>query len=206
MLSNRRSIVGVSISCLALIVTVFSGCADFGDITGPERQTEAVDQAKYEQPSIAPPAGLNWLRYAPTEGLAKTVRGDTSVEGFFKPGEDLTLILGETSEIFMRLEIPGDALDKETVISMSLPEPGSVMMDLGAEGVFGPSGLEFLKPVKWTIKSNSIDINPEKVEDLGCYCWEEEWKDVEDSEAELNGRKLLILTCWIKHFSRYAWA
>ena len=205
MLNNRRPILGACIAFLALVVMVFFGCADFGDVTGPERQTEAVDQAKYEQPSIASPAGLNWLQYAPTEGLAKKIKGDTDVEGLFKPGEDLTLALGQLPTISMKLEINGNALKKETLISMSLPEPGTVIMDLGA--VFGPSGLKFRKPVKWTVESKSIDVDPNEVDNLQCYCLNEKtgkWKSI-GGEAKLVGNKL-ILICWIDHFSRYAWA
>ncbi|MCK4416580.1 MAG: hypothetical protein KAV99_00245 [Candidatus Latescibacteria bacterium] len=205
MFGSRKSILGVSIGCLALVVMVFFGCADFSDVTGPT--DTAVEQAKHEQPSIAPPAGLNWLQYTPTEGLAKTIiiKGDTNVEGLFEPGKDLTLALGKLSTISMKLEIDGNALKKETLISMALPEPGTVMMDLGA--VFAPSGLKFRKPVKWTVESKTITVDPKDVENLQCYHWNEKnkkWKLI-GGEVKLVGNKL-ILICWIDGFSRYAWA
>ncbi len=206
MLGNRRSILATSITCLALAVMVFSGCADFGDITGPERQSEALDQAKHEQPSIGPAAGLNWLQYTRTQGLAKTIPIKKNyVEGLFKPGEDLTLVLGKLPTISMKLEIDGNALKEETLISMS-SKSGAVMMDLGIGGVFGPSGLKFRKPAKWTIESENIDVDPDEIDDLQCYCLNEagEWEPIA-GKAELVGDKL-ILICWIKHFSRYAWA
>ncbi len=206
MVNNRRPIVGLSVAVLTLVVMVFSGCADFGDITGPERQAEAVDQAKSEQPSIAPPAGLNWLRYAPAQGLAKRISSNNYVEGLFSPGEDLTLVVGRLPTISMKLEIDGNALKEETLISMSLPKSGAVMMDLGIGGIFGPSGLKFRKPAKWTIESENIDIDPDEVNDLQCYCLNQagEWEPIA-GKAELVGDKL-VLICWIKHFSRYAWA
>ena len=181
------------LGCLVLAGMVLFGCADVGDVTGPSDSAKVSDQA------IVAPAGLNLLQYAPVEGLAKPVGGDTNVEGIFEPGKNLKLKLGGVSTISMKLEIGKDALSEETKISMALPAPGTVMAE------FGPHGTTFLKPVKLTIESIAIDVAPEVVDDLQCYYWNQdgEWELI-GGEAAFDGEKL-TLTCWIDHFSRYAW-
>ena len=193
MFCDRNAMRWMFLGCLVLAGMVFFGCADVGDITGPS------DSAKVLEQPITPPAGLNLLRYAPAEGLAKTVGGDTDVEGLFEPGEDLKLQLGEVSTLSMKLKIGKDALSEETVISMALPAPGTVM------GEFGPHGTTFLNPVKLIIESMAIDVAPEDVDDVRCYYWNQndEWELI-GGVPTFDGEKL-TLTCWIDHFSRYAW-
>jgi hypothetical protein len=194
MFCDRNATRWMFLGCLVLAGMVLFGCADIGDITGPSDSAKVLDQP------IVPPAGLNLLRYAPVEGLAKTVVGDIDVEGLFEPGEDLKLKLGEVSTLAMMLKIGKDALSEETKICMALPAPGTVM------GEFGPHGTTFLEPVKWTVESIVIDVAPEDVDNLQCLYWNpdiEDWEPV-GGEAVLDGNKL-TLTCWIDHFSRYAW-
>ena len=193
MFADRKSALWVCIGCFVLIGTLFFGCADVGDVTGPADSAKALDQA------IAAPTGISLLRYTPVEGLAKTVRGDTDVVGLFEPGEDLKLKLGQDSVLSMMLKIGKDALSEEEEISMALPDPGTVMVE------FGPGGTTFLEPVKWTVESIAIDVAPEDVDDLLCFYLKADGTVVfVDGEAVLVGNKL-TLTCWINHFSRYAW-
>ena len=176
------------LGCLVLAGMLLFGCADVGDITGPSESAKLLG---------VPPAGLNLLRYAPDEGLAKPVGHDADV---FEPGEVLKLKIGRVSSISMKLEIGKDALSAPTPITMSLPVPGEVMVE------FGPRGTTFLKPIKWTVESIAIDVAPEDVDEIQCYYWdevEEDWVSM-GGDVVLNGNKF-VLTCWLDHFSRYAW-
>ena len=96
-----------------------------------------------------------------------------------------------------RVNIPPDALNGRTVISIEEPDPRFVVVD------YGPEGLEFEKPVEVTMHYGGLDLGDAEEEDLTIYYFDPEKEAWVDMHGMVDTVKELVMVR-TDHFSRYA--
>jgi hypothetical protein len=101
---------------------------------------------------------------------------------------------GSVSNGWVTLDFPAGALDEDTEISISMPDPGKLIVELE------PHGIQFNEPVGMTF--NLIGTDAEDLSDEACLLWfndEMGWWEKLDTEASDDNR----CNTFLKHFSKY---
>lgn len=102
---------------------------------------------------------------------------------------------GSISNGWVTLDFPAGALNEDTEISISMPDPGKLIVELE------PHGIQFNKPVGMTLNLNGTDA--EGFSDDANLLWFNEdmgwWEILETDASQANQAKTFL-----RHFSRYA--
>lgn len=117
-----------------------------------------------------------------------------------KEDEGGEITLGDPRTVKLSLKIDDDALSKDTVIGMGLPEPGKLAID------FYPDGLVFEDEVLLRVESHSIEIDdPASVVLYHYHADTGEWEPM-DTKVRVQEGDTVTIEAEITHFSRYAFA
>ena len=103
---------------------------------------------------------------------------------------------GVISLVDMTLEIPAQALDRNTIITTEIPDPNFYVYE------FGPDGLQFNIPATITISYDNADLNGIDESKIRLAWWDEAnsvWVDMPCSVNQTDN----IVTGQISHFSSY---
>lgn len=194
----KRSLVAASFLCLVLGVLV-SGCGKGGLPTSPKTGLSDGE--------------LRFIPLPNPEGGSVACGMEIRVEGEVTPKRAAQLKLHyerDPVEVQVRLHVPAHAVSQPAVWSLSL-YPDIFVTEIGF--VFGPGGLEFLRPAKLSIDASGLDLSGIDPESLGLYRCDDSghWELIEAIHLYVypggrRGPSQIRGLWWIEHFSRYALA
>jgi len=170
---------------IALILGFYSGCENYP--TSPE-STEG---------------GIEIVRLTPPEG-AVILSGPLYAEAWIEAEEGGEVELQTQYwgwQIDHTVSIPGGALPQDTTVSISLPYPYMVLIELE------PSDVSFNLPVEVELHYEGFYCGFLFYWSLNMYWWDEEnqvWVPI-DAEIEVEEHELDV-SFTLEHFSRYALA
>lgn len=193
----KRASVAASFLCLVLGALV-AGCGRAGLPTSPV--------------AGQPEGELRFIHLPRPEGGSVVCGSETHVEGEVTPKKAAELELeyeGEGVEVYLRLHVPAHAVSEPAVWSLSL-HPDRLVSEIGF--VFGPAGLEFLRPAKLKVEAAGLDLSGVDPESIGLYRERGDgvWELIEaiHLRVRMGGAEGWEIggLWWVEHFSRYALA
>ena len=102
---------------------------------------------------------------------------------------------GSISNGWVTLDFPAGALDEDTEISISMPDPGKLIVELE------PHGIQFNEPVGMTLNLNGTSAAG--LADDACMLWFNDdmgwWEKLKTEASDDNQSKTFL-----EHFSKYA--
>jgi hypothetical protein len=150
-----------------------------------------------------PEGGIEIVRLAPPEG-AVVLSGPLYAEAWIEAEEGGEVTLSAqymTWQIEHTVSVPAGALPQDTTVSISLPHPFLVLVELE------PSNVNFNIPVEVELRYDGFDCGFMMQWSLGMFWWDEAnqvWVPI-DAEIEV-GEDGLRVSFSVEHFSRYALA
>ncbi len=194
----KRQPVLVSFVCLVL-GGILVGCGSGGLPTSPRRGVSDGEVRVIGLPG--------------SEGGSVLCGAGGYVEGEVRPEKAAKLELEyewEELEVAVGLHVPAHAVSEPAMWGVRL-SADSLVTEISF--LFGPAGLEFLRPAKLKIDAEGINLQGVDPQSVGLYCYDESglWELIEpiclrvrvgseDHDSEIRG------LWWINHFSRYALA
>jgi len=147
--------------------------------------------------------GIDIVRLAPPEG-AVILSGPLYAEAWIEAEEGGEVTLSAQYggwDIHHTVSIPAGALPQDTMVSIALPHPFLIMVELE------PSYVSFSIPVNIELKYEGFQSGSMMGENLGVFWWDEVnqvWVPI-DANIEI-GVDRLDISFLVEHFSRYALA
>ena len=200
---TTRCITGILGLTLMMAVLVFAGCG-MQDGTNP-LSTDSADTGVLLKPRKDKSLTTSVTESASTGQATEAVSPDPIVKSrMIKANVGGQLVIN--ADVFMYyLEIPRGALKKNTLITMTVPDPGKSMV------ILEPHGIEFQKPVTLHMyttprKIKLLDTRQDS-DPLDIYYYDEITKEWERQGAEVawdTHNNTIIAEVYLNHFSRYA--
>jgi hypothetical protein len=164
------------VACFTLLI--FSIGCNSGSIVSPEKigDTIVVDPSFIHITSTPKGSGSPLLK---TESASNLVSAESG---------------GRVSNGWVTLDFPAGALDEDTEIFISMPDPKLLIVELE------PHGIQFNKPVGLIVNLSGTDA--ENLADDACMLWFDDemgwWEKLDTDASEDNQCETLL-----KHFSKY---
>ncbi|NIO29209.1 MAG: hypothetical protein GTO29_11725 [Candidatus Latescibacteria bacterium] len=164
------------LACTALLLSTI-GC-NTGSVTAPDPESELIVQDPSFIRILSTPKGASYPDRAVV--AAEMISYEYG---------------GSVSNAWITLDFPAGALDKDTEISINMPEPDKLIVELG------PHGIQFNRPVELRINLNGT--NAEGMADNAYLLWFNDdmgwWEKLDTASEDPNSFK-----AHLTHFSKYS--
>lgn len=182
----------ISMGCLEspLGSAVNDDMTEFGDTTLPTDSGTVVDTTDPDDPPPANTASV--LPRNSNDNNTDPIHGLLSIVNRL-----VTRLLGGTVSLLeMTLQVPPMSLNKNTNITVEMPDPELYLYD------FGPDGLQFNVPATITISYDNADLSGRNESNIRLAWWDENSQKWVDMPCTVDYSANTV-TGTIEHFSSY---